>query len=192
MQVDKRYHTIADTSNIDNIDQGTGILKNALTKMEKKHPTWNLAWQLRGAVAAYNFGVKNVQTQAGIDGGSASSCSPCDGNYSWDTVNRAKWFAGQEGSTAPTSPASSEFGGKQDCYGQVGCRFSFNFCVSLQKRNGTTGFCEVESCCAGGQAESKLCMDYPSNTKVLPNLVLSPQSVFSAASLQTSVAEAAN
>ena len=130
MQVDKRYHTIADTSNIDNIDQGTGILKNALTEeVEKKHPTWTPAWQLRGAVAAYNFGAKNVQTQAGIDGGSASSCSPCDGNYSWDTVNRAKWFAGRRGGTAPASVANSDFGGKQDCYGQVGCRFSFHLCA---------------------------------------------------------------
>ena len=49
--------------------------------------------QLRGAVAAYNFGSKNVQTKSGIDSGTASTCKPCDGNYSWDTVQRARWLA---------------------------------------------------------------------------------------------------
>merc|ERR1719158_333381 len=93
MQVDGRYHDLGDTSNIDNIDQGTRILANFLKNIKKKHPSWSLGWQLRGAVAAYNFGVKNVQTKGGIDRGSASSCRGCNGNYSWDTITRARWFA---------------------------------------------------------------------------------------------------
>jgi len=92
MQIDKRYHKI-DESSIDNIDDGVKILTNYLRQMKKKKPDWSLDWQLRGAVASYNFGPKNVQTKAGIDIGSASSCTPCDGNYSWDTMARAQWFA---------------------------------------------------------------------------------------------------
>jgi len=95
MQVDDRYHDLGDTSDIDNIDQGTRILANFLKQVKRKHPSWSLGWQLRGAVAAYNFGVKNVQTKGGIDRGSASSCRGCNGNYSWDTINRARWFATQ-------------------------------------------------------------------------------------------------
>merc|ERR1712243_77245 len=98
MQVDNGSHDHGDTSNIDNIDQGTGILADFLKQVKKKHPSWSLGWQMRGAVAAYNFGVKNVQTKGGIDRGSASSCpsnASCSGNYSWDTITRARWFANQ-------------------------------------------------------------------------------------------------
>ena len=114
--MDVRYHTVADPSNIDNVDQGAEILASMLkqvakklndcsadswqasadkmiSKVKEKHPDWSEGWQLRGAVAAYNFGAKNVQTKAGIDKGSASTCSPCDGNYSWDTMQRARWLA---------------------------------------------------------------------------------------------------
>merc|ERR1711962_988720 len=93
MQVDVRYHTVADPSNIDNVDQGADILASMLKQVKEKHPDWSEGWQLRGAVAAYNFGAKNVQTKSGIDKGSASTCSPCDGNYSWDTIQRARWLA---------------------------------------------------------------------------------------------------
>lgn len=98
MQVDIRHHTVADDSDINNIDQGAGILADMLNKVKKKHPDWSEGWQLRGAIAAYNMGLKNVQTKSGIDQGSSSSkepttCSPCDGNYSWDTMQRARWLA---------------------------------------------------------------------------------------------------
>jgi len=93
MQVDSGSHDHGDTTNIDNIDQGTRILANMLKEVKRKHPSWSLGWQLRGAVAAYNFGVDDVQTKGGIDRGSASTCKPCSGNYSWDTINRARWFA---------------------------------------------------------------------------------------------------
>ena len=118
MQVDIGSWTPESTTDIDNIDQGTAILAGMLAAVKIKHPDWSSAWQLRGAVAAYNFGVDDVDTQGGIDRGSASTCSPCDGNYSWDTVNRARWFAGT-GSPGSTSSGSSFAGGKQDCYKEV-------------------------------------------------------------------------
>merc|ERR1711971_42301 len=93
MQVDIRYHPVANEKNIDNIDLGAGILADMLKKVKEKHPDWSEGWQLRGAVAAYNFGLKNVQTKSGIDVGTASTCKPCDGNYSWDTMQRARWLA---------------------------------------------------------------------------------------------------
>ena len=92
MQIDKRHHTV-DESNIDNIDAGTKILAANIKAIKTKKPDWTPAWQLRGAVAAYNFGTGNVQSQGNLDGGSASSCEPCEGNYSWDTMARAQWFA---------------------------------------------------------------------------------------------------
>ena len=92
MQIDKRYHT-PDVSDIDNIDAGTKILAGYLKTVKTKKPDWSPAWQLRGAVASYNFGTKNVQSQSGLDVGTASSCKPCSGNYSWDAMARAKWFA---------------------------------------------------------------------------------------------------
>ena len=93
MQVDIGSWTPVSVTDIDNIDQGTEILASMLTGVKNKHPTWSAAWQLRGAVAAYNFGVDDVDTKEGIDVGSAKTCTDCTGNYSWDTVNRANWFA---------------------------------------------------------------------------------------------------
>ena len=92
MQIDKRYHTI-DESNIDNIDAGIKILAAYLKTIKAKKPSWTPAWQLRGAVAAYNFGTDDVWSQSGLDTGTASSCKPCGGNYSWDTMARAQWFS---------------------------------------------------------------------------------------------------
>ena len=92
MQIDKRYHTM-DESNIDNIDAGTKILANYLEKVKNKKADWSEEWQLRGAVAAYNSGPGNVRTQENLDYKTASSCRPCTGNYSWDTMARAQWFA---------------------------------------------------------------------------------------------------
>ena len=112
--MDKRYHKV-DETNIDNVDEGAKILANMLRQVEKfnlkyyvlvlmlflikvkkKHPNWSHGWHLRGAVAAYNFGSKNVQTKSGIDRGSAKTCKPCGGNYSWDTLQRARWLAAKE------------------------------------------------------------------------------------------------
>merc|ERR1719222_1402826 len=67
-----------------------------IMQVKKKHPNWSYGWHLRGAVAAYNFGSKNVQTKSGIDKGSAKTCKPCGGNYSWDTLQRARWLAAKE------------------------------------------------------------------------------------------------
>ena len=105
MQVDIGSWTPTSTTDIDNIDQGTEILAGMLTVVQGDQTIpaaaacttapadWSSVWQLRAAVAAYNFGADDVWCQATIDRGSSSTCTPCDGNYSWDTMNRARWFA---------------------------------------------------------------------------------------------------
>ena len=54
--------------------------------MTKKHPGWPRDKQIQGGVAAYNFGVKNVQTIGGIDKGTTG------GNYSSDVLKRQQYL----------------------------------------------------------------------------------------------------
>lgn len=84
MQIDKRYHSIDAKKGVDNIDAGTKILSENLKKIEKKFPNWTKEQQLQGAVAAYNFGVKNVKTWENLDKGTAGN------NYSEDVMRRAE------------------------------------------------------------------------------------------------------
>ncbi|CAL1528639.1 unnamed protein product [Lymnaea stagnalis] len=51
-----------------------------------RHTTWSASQALQGGVAAYNFGVGNVQTWGGIDVGTTQ------GDYSNDVIARAKWL----------------------------------------------------------------------------------------------------
>ncbi|CAL1531702.1 unnamed protein product [Lymnaea stagnalis] len=48
--------------------------------------SWSPSQTLQGAVAAYNFGTKNVQTWGGVDVGTTQ------GDYSNDIIARAKWL----------------------------------------------------------------------------------------------------
>ena len=82
-QVDKRFHRIDPSKGIDNVAQGAQILADNLQAVEKKHPSWTKEQQLRGAVTAYNFGVKNVKTVERLDIGTS------DNNYSRDVLARA-------------------------------------------------------------------------------------------------------
>lgn len=89
VQVDDRYHipkTEDGPKSYDNILQGATILKNFIIEVQKKHPTWTKEQQLRGGIAAYNFGVKNVRTVAGTDKGTTGD------DYSSDVVARAQYF----------------------------------------------------------------------------------------------------
>ena len=52
----------------------------------KKHPNWPRFYQIKGGIAAYNFGVKNVQTIKGIDKGTSHE------NYSYDVLNRKMYL----------------------------------------------------------------------------------------------------
>jgi len=86
MQIDKRHHSVDTSKGINNIDAGAKILHDNLKSIEKKFPKWTKDQQLRGAVAAYNFGVKNVKSVKNLDKGTSAN------NYSEDVMARSKLF----------------------------------------------------------------------------------------------------
>lgn len=91
MQIDHRSHTVLgrpDPRSQAHINQAASIVNDNLIKMRRKHADWPAARQLQGAVAAYNFGVKNVCTLEGIDKGTTHD------DYSNDVWARAIYFAG--------------------------------------------------------------------------------------------------
>ncbi len=89
MQIDDRSHDARGAwDSKEHVSQAADILKVSLEKVQAKFPDWSAAQQLRGAVAAYNFGVKNLQTIGGMDKGTTG------GDYSADTWARARYFAG--------------------------------------------------------------------------------------------------
>ncbi|PVD35804.1 hypothetical protein C0Q70_02770 [Pomacea canaliculata] len=57
-----------------------------ISQVSAKHPSWSLEQKLQGGVAAYNFGVGNVQSWAGLDIGSTGN------DYSNDVIARAKYL----------------------------------------------------------------------------------------------------
>jgi len=92
MQIDRRYNPsingYPDPKSRAHILQAANKLKSFLFSVSKKHPDWAAEWQLRGAIAAYNFGVLNVDSQNAIDQGTT------DNDYSSDTWERARYFSG--------------------------------------------------------------------------------------------------
>jgi uncharacterized membrane protein YeaQ/YmgE (transglycosylase-associated protein family) len=101
MQIDKRHHTPAglggDPDSQVHIDQATEIIADNLRKVREKHPDWEDAYILKGAIAAYNFGVGNVRTKEGIDAGTTGN------DYGSDVIARAKFFSEQL-NLSPTLP----------------------------------------------------------------------------------------
>lgn len=90
MQIDRRSHTIQgepDPGSEAHIQQAAHILKANFDEVKKKHPTWPEARQLQGAVAAYNFGVRNVQSLDKLDIGTTHD------DYSNDVWARARFYA---------------------------------------------------------------------------------------------------
>lgn len=84
MQVDRRHHTPRGAWNSEaHVNQGVQILAKYRGEVARKHPKWTPAQQLRGAISAYNFGVSNVQTLAGVDSGTTGN------DYSRDVWQRA-------------------------------------------------------------------------------------------------------
>ena len=71
----------------EHIETATKIFVKMFEAVKAKHPDWALAWQLRGAVAAYNFGADDVWTKEGLDKGTTGS------DYSADIWERAKYYA---------------------------------------------------------------------------------------------------
>lgn len=89
MQVDKRYHELAGSARSrEHIEQAAGILKRYFEQVKAKFPRWSEAQQLRGAVAAYNFGVDDVRSLERLDIGSTGN------DYSADVWARARYYAG--------------------------------------------------------------------------------------------------
>jgi len=88
-QIDVRHHapdTQGGPASGGHLRQAAAILGGMLTAVAQAHPDWPPAWQLRGAVAAYNAGPGNVRTQPGLDKGTTGN------DYSADVWARARWF----------------------------------------------------------------------------------------------------
>ncbi|HLL55984.1 MAG TPA: peptidoglycan-binding protein [Myxococcaceae bacterium] len=78
----------------ENIEQGARILRDKLGEVRRAHPDWTPEQQLRGAVAAYNMGARNVQTLGGMDRGTTGD------DYSADVWARAQTLAPHFGGAA--------------------------------------------------------------------------------------------
>ena len=90
-QVDKRFYKpkgLPDPYSIAHANQAVGILQGNFAALRKLHwQTWPLEHLVQAAVAAYNVGVKNVQTLAHMDVGTTRN------DYSGDVWARAQVFA---------------------------------------------------------------------------------------------------
>ncbi|XP_058252176.1 lysozyme g-like isoform X1 [Hemibagrus wyckioides] len=87
MQVDKRHHTPKGAWNSEeHLTQGTDILIACIQAVKVHFHTWPKEHQLKGGIAAYNLGPRNVRTYERMDIG-----SPGD-DYSSDVVARAQFF----------------------------------------------------------------------------------------------------
>lgn len=91
MQVDKRYHKQAgkggDPASQAHLEQGAKILADYRQQLINKHRNWEDTYILKGAVAAYNSGVSNIQTKQGIDRGTTGD------DYGSDVIARAHFYA---------------------------------------------------------------------------------------------------
>jgi Transglycosylase SLT domain len=66
---------------------GARHLKDSYDSVSRKHPEWTETERWRGAVAAYNFGIKSVRSKSGVDRGTTGN------DYSGDVWARAQWLA---------------------------------------------------------------------------------------------------
>ena len=92
LQVDRRFHLVT-TDGIwgkGHLEQAILIFLDYFEDIDEKFPGWNDSQVLEGALCAYNFGVKNVQTLAGMNLGTTGN------DYGSDTLARAKWFLGRD------------------------------------------------------------------------------------------------
>lgn len=113
MQIDRRFHEPVglngDPASQNHINQAAKILMDCLQQVQAKHPQWEDESVLQGAIAAYNSGVDNIQTKAGIDIGTTHD------DYGSDVLARAQFYArkidGWSGAiklpTLPTTPMVS-------------------------------------------------------------------------------------
>ena len=87
MQVDKRFHEIVGGPRSQaHINQATGILVNFRQQVQRKHPSWADEDVLKGALVAYNSGMRNVQTIAKMDSGTTGN------DYGADVMARGQFY----------------------------------------------------------------------------------------------------
>lgn len=95
MQVDRRYHRITDEDvengpwHANHIGYGCSVLALYRTAIINNFPAWPSWAQLKGGVAAYNFGPRNVRTIERMDIGTTGN------DYSGDVIARAEWYHAQ-------------------------------------------------------------------------------------------------
>ena len=87
MQVDKRFHQVVGGPRSQaHINQATDILVNFRQQVQKKHPSWADEDVLKGALVAYNSGLRNVQTIARMDSGTTGN------DYGADVLARGQFY----------------------------------------------------------------------------------------------------
>ncbi|MEL6222442.1 MAG: transglycosylase SLT domain-containing protein [Cyanobacteria bacterium J06627_8] len=90
MQIDKRHHTPSglggDPASQAHLDQSAEILVDNIKILRSRLSDWEEPYLLKAAVAAYNFGPRNVHTRDGIDRGTTGD------DYSSDVIARAKFY----------------------------------------------------------------------------------------------------
>ncbi|XP_076027149.1 lysozyme g-like [Genypterus blacodes] len=90
MQVDKRWHTPRGAwDSEEHISQGTGILTDSYSQIERKFPNWTKNQKLKGALAAYNMGASRVESYDKVD-----ACTT-GRDYANDVTARAQYYKRQ-------------------------------------------------------------------------------------------------
>jgi len=91
LQVDKRFHRLLGVDegprSRAHLEQAVGILVAFRDQMQTRHADWEDEFILKGAAVAYNSGVGNVQTKAGMDQGTTGD------DYGSDVIARAQFYA---------------------------------------------------------------------------------------------------
>lgn len=90
LQVDKRFHTLRGVdqgpASRAHLEQAVGIFVDFRDQVQARHPAWEDAFILKGAAVAYNAGVGNVETKAGMDRGTTGD------DYGSDVIARAQFY----------------------------------------------------------------------------------------------------
>jgi type VI secretion system VgrG family protein len=87
-------HPRGGPTSYEHLDQAMGVFDDKLASVKAAHPGWTRDQQLAGAVAAYNAGAGNIQTQPSNAAGWAAMDQGTTGDdYSRDTWARSQWFA---------------------------------------------------------------------------------------------------
>jgi len=90
LQVDRRHNSplagLNDPYSQAHVEQAIGIFSRYRDQVEKKHPSWSDENVLKGACVAYNSGVSNVSTIAGMNKGTTHH------DYGDDVIVRAQFY----------------------------------------------------------------------------------------------------